>query len=240
MDLDIFNKLINNAKENEHVQNFMKELTNYIENNGKENVISQHNKYSDYWDCQRFMEYNVAANIGISRWGADVKYRDKLDKAVDDSILKLAEKEGTLYRKQFTANGPTNNPTYNVERFENGNIEHIILSKDEVPSGFDDEDIIFQYKDDGSIEVRADLKKEAVEIASEDVKYLKSEENERASDYKREGHVYMAVEDDGYIFLKDLTEKRDYVLEDIDFVVDCYQGDGKYRVIDCQYQKIDE
>ena len=50
----------------------------------------------------------------------------------------------------------------------------------------------------------------------------------------------MAVEDDGYIFLKDLTEKRDYVLEDIDFVVDCYQGDGKYKVSNGQYQKIDE
>ena len=80
MDLDIFNKLINNAKENEHVQNFMKELTSYIEKNGKQNVISQHNKYSDYWDCKRFMEYDVAANIGISRWGADVKYRDNWTK----------------------------------------------------------------------------------------------------------------------------------------------------------------
>ena len=74
----------------------------------------------------------------------------------------------------------------------------------------------------------------------ENVKHLKTQENEKALDYKKEGHIYEAIEDDGYIFLKDLTEKRDYVLEDIDFVVNCYEGDGKYKVIEGEYTKIQE
>ena len=42
------------------------------------------------------------------------------------------------------------------------------------------------------------------------------------------------------MFLKDLTEKRDYVFEDIDFVVDCYEGEGRYQVVNGKYKKIGE
>lgn len=240
MDLEIFNNLINNVRESDFVQKFMKELSNFIENNCKLNEINQPTKYSKYWDYQNFMEDNVAASIGISRWSADIRYRDELSDAIDNSILKLAEKEGTLYRKQFMANGPTYNPTYSIDKFEDGKIEHLILPADKVPKGFENEDIIFQYKSDGSTKVRTDLKERAVKLAGESAEYLKVKENERTIDYKREGHIYKAVEEDGYIFLKDLTEERNYVLEDIDFVVDCYQGDGKYQVIDGEYKKINE
>ncbi len=236
MDLEFFNNIINNIKESDFVQNFIKELSNLMENS----VNSQASKYSDYWDGQKFMEDNVAANIGISRWNADITYHDELSKAIDDSMLKLAEQEGALYRKQFKPNGPIDNQTYSVDKFENGRIEHLILTKDKVPSGFENEDIIFKYKADGSPEVREDLKEEAIKLASDKLEYLKTQENEKALDYKREGHVYQAVENDGYIFLKDLTEKRDYVFEDIDFVVDCYEGDGKYQVIDGSYKKISD
>ena len=243
MDLDFFKNLENNFRNLEVKElrdKFINELSNFIEDNSRTNMINETNKYSKYWDYQNFMEDNVAAGIGISRWSADIKYRDELSDAIDESILKLSESEGTLYRKQFMANGPTYNPTYSIDKFENGEIEHLILSRDKVPKGFENEDIIFQYKSDGSTKVRADLKEKAVKLASESTEYLKAEENERTADYKKEGHIYKAIEDDGYIFLKDLTEPREYILEDIDFAVDCYQGEGKYQVIDGEYKKISE
>jgi len=239
LDLEIFNNLINNVKESDFVQNFIKELSKFLENNNS-NMINDTNKYSKYWDYQNFMEDNVAANIGISRWSADIRYRDELSDAIDESILKLSESEGTLYRKQFMANGPTDNPTYSIDKYENGEIEHLILPSDKVPRGFENEDIIFQYKEDGTVKIRNDLKQKAIELATKNVEYLKEKENEITSDYKREGHIYKAIENDGYIFLKDLTEKRDYVLEDIDFVVDCYKGEGKYQVFNGVYKKISE
>jgi len=238
LNLESFNNLINNVKESDFVKNFMKELNNFIENNCKSNEGKQFSKYSKYWDCQKYMEDNVAANIGISRWSADIRYRDELTESVEKSLLKVAEKEGALYRKQFMANGSTDNPTYSIDKFENGKIEHLVLSGDKVPKGFENEDIIFQYKADGSIKVRTDLKEEAVKLASKSAEYLKLKENEKTADYKKEGHIYKVLEDVGYIFLKDLTKKRDFVLEDIDFIVDCYQGDGKYQVIDGEYKKI--
>lgn len=235
MNLEFINKLVNNVKENDLVQNFINELSSFIENNN-----NQSTKYSKYWEYQNFMEDNVAATIGISRWSADIRYSKELSEAIDNSILELAEKEGLLYRKKFMANGPTDNPTYSIDKFENGKIEHLILPGDKVPKGFDNQDIIFQYRNDGTTKVREDLKEEAVKLASKNVEDLKVKENEKTTDYKREGHIYHAFENDGYIFLKDITEKRDYLIEDIDFVIDCYQGEGKYQVIDGEYKKIND
>lgn len=222
------------------VNKFISELKEYFENNGNKNVIdtNKENKYSKYWDYQNFMEDNVAANIGISRWSADIKYRDELSDAIDNSILELAEKEGTLYRKQFIANGPTDNPTYSIDKFENGKIEHLIMSGDKVPKGFENEDIIFQYKADGSIKVRTDLKEEVINLASKKTVDLKEQENKRNSEYKKEGYIYEAFEDDGYIFLNNITEEREFSIEDIDFAIYNYKGDGKYQVINGEYKKI--
>ena len=213
------------------INEFMEELKEYLEkgdNRNSMNVVNQ-NKYSNYWDYQNFIEDNVSANIGLSRWGTDITYNDKLNKAVDDSILELSEKEGTLYRKQFTANGSANG----------GEITHISISEDKVPKAFQNKDIIFQFDENGDIKVRTDLKEKVVNLASEKSSELKEMERKRNNEYKKEGHIYEAFEDDGYIFLNDITEKRKNSIEDIDFVVDNYNGEGKYQVINGEYKKID-
>ena len=64
-------------------------------------------------------------------------------------------------------------------------------------------------------------------------------ESKRNNEYKKEGHIYEVIEDDGYIFLNDITEERDFSIEDIDFIVDSYNGEGKYQVINGEYKKID-
>ena len=223
------------------INEFMEELKEYLEkgdNTNSMNVVNQ-NKYSNYWNYQNFIEDNVSANIGLSRWGTDITYNDKLNKAVDDSILELSEKEGTLYRKQFTANGAANGGFYNVDKFENGEITHIRISEDKVPKTFQNKDIIFQFNENGDIKVRTDLKEKVVKLASEKSSDLKEVESERNNKYKKEGHIYEAFEDDGYIFLNDITEKRKNSIEDIDFVVDNYNGEGKYQVINGEYKKID-
>lgn len=232
MNLEILGNLINKAQKSDLLQNFIEDLNNFLEKNNNTN------KYSKYWNEQKFLEDNVSATIGISRRANDITYKKELSQAVDESILELAQKEGTLYRKKFKPNGPTNNPIYKVDKFENGKIEHLFFPSDKVPKGFDNNDIIFQYKEDGTIKIRMDLKEKIVQEASKKAEYLKEKENEKALDYKKDGHVYSVLEDDGYIYLKDLTEEREYILEDIDFIVDCYQGEGKYKVINGEYKKV--
>ena len=226
---------------NKEFANFVSNFTNELQNNLKNNKLSNiENKYSDYWQYQNFMEDKVAASIGLSRWGADITYHDNLDKAVDDSILELSTKEGALYRKQFSANGSASGGFYNIDKFENGKITHTKIPKSTIPDEFENEDLIFQYKDDGILKIRDDLKEDAINLATQKTKKLRDKEKKTNEDFKKEGHVYEAFEDDGYIFLNDLTEKRNFSIEDIDFVVDNYQGDGKYKVINGKYEKIDE
>lgn len=240
MDLEFLNNIKNNIKESNIGKDFLNELTNFFKDNKDKFISGNNSKYDEYWNYQKNIDEIVSAKIGISKWSTDIRYHKELNKVIEDSILELSETEGTLYRKKFSANGPINNQTYNIDKFENGKVEHLILSSNEVLKGYDKDDIIFQYKNDGKILVRHDLNEKIVEIASEEAKFLKEEENKKALDYKREGHIYQAIEDDGYIFLKDLSQKREYVFEDIDFVVEHYVGEGKYQVINNEYKKIDE
>lgn len=138
------------------------------------------------------------------------------------------------------ANGSEVGMVYNIEKFENGKIENIRILYEDIPNAYKDEDIIFQYKKDGSVQVRTDLKNEIINMTSQICEDIKIKENEKAKDFKIEGHIYEAFEDDGYIFLNDLTEKRDFSIEDIDFIVDNYEGEGRYKVIDGNYKKIED
>ena len=220
---------------------YINELKDYLEKGDNKNMVNvdKENKYSNYWECQNFIEDNVSAKIGLSRFGNDITYSDDLSKAVDDSILKISKKEGTLYRKQFMWNGSDNGGFYNVDKFENGKITQITIPRSAIPSEFENKDIIFQYKKDGTIKIREDLKEKAINLTSDRLKNLKEKETNRNNEFKQEGHIYDAFEDDGYVFLNDLTEERDFSIEDIDFVVDNYEGDGKYQVINGEYEKID-
>ena len=223
------------------VSNFINELKDYLEKGDDRNImnLTNQNKYNNYWKYQNFMEDNVSAKIGLSRWGNDITYHDELSKAVDDSIIEIAENEDTLYRKQFMSNGSNNGGFYNIDKFENGKITNLTIPKSIIPSEFANKDIIFQYNDNGTIKVRDDLKEKAINLASQKVKNLRDKEQEINAEFKKEGHIYEAIEDDGYIFLKDITEERDFSIEDIDFVVDNYKGEGKYQVTNGEYKKID-
>ena len=194
MGLELLNDLANKIKKSNFVSEFVKELQNSFDNT---KIVD---KYSSYWKYQNFIEDNVAAKIGISRWGANFKYKDDLKKKVEEILLELS-KEGTIYRKKFTPNGPTDNPKFAVDKFENGQVENIIMNYNEVPSGYDDEDIIFSYGKDGQ-EIREPIKENVIKLASKSLEKIKEEEINMAEELKKEGHIYKAIEDDGYIFLK--------------------------------------
>ena len=232
--------LLENKTLSNFANSFINELKDYLEKGDNINNMNLvNNKYSNYWKYQNFMEDSVSARVGLSRSGNDITYYNELDKAVDDSILELSNKEGTLYRKQFISNGSNNGGFYNVDKFENGQMKQIKIPKNIIPSEFENKDIIFQYNQNGSIKIREDLKEDVINLASQKAEKLRDKEQERNAEFKKEEHIYEAFEDDGYIFLNDLTEKRDFSIEDIDFVVDNYQGEGKYQVINGEYKKID-
>ena len=171
MKLDFLNNIINNIKESDFVQNFMNELGEFLEQNNKiennnvsqnevpknNNILTENNnleninqtKYDKYWKYQNFIEDSVSKTIGLSRYANDVTYKNELADVTDESILKIAEKEGTLYRKQYPANGSINGNVFNIEKFENGKIEKLTIPANEIPVEYQNQDIIFQYIDNG-------------------------------------------------------------------------------------------
>ncbi len=237
MDLDFFKNLENKLKD-EKVKDFIDELKGFLENNNVVNEINKTSKYDSYWRYQNFLEDNVSASIGLSRYANDITYRDELSEAIDDSILELSSKKGTLYRKQFFPNGSDKGLVYDIEKFENGKKENLRVPYSKIPSQYENKDIIFEIKKDGSIKIREDIKKEVINLASKKCEELKVKEDEKANNFKEEGHIYKAIEDDGYIFLQDTTEEGKNIIEDIDFVVDNYEGDGKYQVVNGEYKII--
>ncbi len=229
---DFSNKsLSENLLSNKIISNFINELKEVFE---KKNLSN--NKYSDYWSSQKFIEDNVSCKIGISRYGANIIYSDEISKKINNSVLQISEKEGTLYRKKFPANSSSKGQFYNVEKFENGEITKVKIPKRMISKEFQDKDIIFKINQNGKIEIKEDIREKVVNLASKELVNLKQKEISKNNEYKKEGHIYEAFEDDGYIFLNDITEKRDFCIEDIDFIVNNYQGEGKYQVIDGEYQ----
>ena len=80
MGLELLNDLANKIKKSNFVSEFVKELQNSFDNT---KIVD---KYSSYWKYQNFIEDNVVAKIGISRWGANFKYKDDLKKKVEEIL----------------------------------------------------------------------------------------------------------------------------------------------------------
>ena len=185
--------LIQSKVVSDFVNNFINELKDYLEKGDNKNMITvvKENKYSNYWKYQNFMEDSVSARVGLSRYGNDITYYDELNRAVDDSILELTRKEGTLYRKQFMSNGSNNGGVYDIDKFENGQIIHLTIPKDTIPSELENKDLIFQYTNKGTIKIRDDLKEKAINLASQKAENLRDKEKKINAEFKKEGHIYI-------------------------------------------------
>ena len=260
MQLNLENSISKTKIANDNISNFINDLKKCLEKNTaistetkQYNFIDQSERYKDYWDYQNDLEDNVCAILGISRCDREEKYFDKLYKAVDESIFEIAKREGTAI---YIANGPQGSlqtspkgrnvikTVYDVTKYENGKIEDLkSMQIKGLPKTMDENgnyrNIILQINDKGKITVRDDLKSEIINLACEKCAVLKEQTIKEAKEYKKEGHLYEAYEDDGFIFLDDITESN-HIFEDIDFVVDNYKGEGTYKVIDGEYTKISD
>ena len=111
LNLYLFNNLLNNVKENKFVQNFMKELSDYIEKDSNELSNEKHNRKDDAGLKQENCLYQV---VGIDVDGAYLQNTDNncisketnisrelLNKIGNDSVLRF--KDGNyIYEEKLT------------------------------------------------------------------------------------------------------------------------------------------
>lgn len=179
MDLEIFNDLIKNVKENEKVQNFMKELGESLAkgvSNKVDNIIGNNQSILDKFQTENDIT---------------VEYRDKMTLERNNILQNYAEntnEKGEMYYIYDKANG-----NYLVSVCELGKASEVIkLSENELPenAGIDsvlrNENGKYVLDDVGSNCVKDQMIDKFNELLNEQTEIMK--------EHRIEGHVYEFVE----------------------------------------------
>lgn len=205
----------NGLKENDFVQNFINELSKYLENNlGKE--MTERTEMPIIEDI--LSKNNVTTgNENSIRW------------KFNDVVLEYAEQNfsnESMYfvqdsKKTYWSNNEEhyNNNVYSVLKVENNQIEEIEISKKDMPKEIGVNDV-FRLKEDKYI-----IEKFATEELQKEIKNMAEEiinkQNAKLDSYRKEGHLYMVSEELGdNRFLWDLTDAPEFEFEEVDIPKD--------------------
>lgn len=204
MNLDLVNDILKELKENDFVQDFINDLTSYLENKNEEKPILE----------EILSKNNITtANENSIRW------------KMDDVILDYAKenfKDETMYfvndnKKIVWKNNKKdyNNDILSILKVENNKIEEIGLEKSKLKEKLSINDVFKIENDEAIIDKIAtkELKDRILEMANEIIE----KQNNNLSNYKKEGHLYVVKEEIGNNrFLKDITEDKNTEFEEVD------------------------
>ncbi len=211
MNLDLVNDLFNNLKEKNLVQNFIKELSNYLEKNlstNPENPVA-----NNTWNNL------LAENLEIDNKKIILKYRNEmlLERAniLQNYALKTKDKGEMYYIYAVNSN---NSNSFNLCICESGKNHQVITkSKEELPedvtlgSVLRKNDMDFVLDQEGTKCVETEINRMIKEKIEEQHEYLDSK--------RVEGHIYEADEKySGRIWLYDLNNKEGVGIEGIEEV----------------------
>ena len=234
MNLDLINDLFNNVKENKFVQNFIKELSNYLEKNLINNteISGEDNTWNNL----------LADNLEIGNKKIISKYKDEmlLERAniLQNYALKTRDK-GEMYYIYDIADGKNE---YNLCICEPSKSHEVITKKiEDLPEGASLGSVLRKKGEDFILE-KEDTR--VIENQINDMIKEKIKEQDQYLDSKRiEGHIYEADEKySGRIWLYDLNNKDSGSMEgieEIEFPKNLYETgkkgdkfiyqDGKYQ-----------
>ena len=200
MNLDLVNNLWNNLKENQFVQNFIKELSNYLEKNLTHNT--EISGVDNTWNNL------LSDNLEIGNKKIISKYKDEMlierTNILQNYALKTKNK-GEMYYIYDIGSNDTN--TYNLCICEPNNSHKVITKKiEDLPESASLGSVLRKQGEDFILE------KEDTEIIEKQINNMikkKIREQDQYLDSKRiEGHIYEVDEKySGRIWLYDLNNK---------------------------------
>jgi hypothetical protein len=231
LSLDLSNDLFNNLRENKVVQNFIKDLSSYLKNNGIQN------------DEKPIIE-QILNNNNVSTGNSNaIRFKE------EETIIKYAKdncNNETIYfvkdnKKTYWSNNQRHQDDnyYTVLKVDNGEIEKMNISKDEMPKEIKVNDVLKiengKYIKDEIL--TTELKEAIIDMANE----ILNKQNTNLDTYRKEDHVYVVTEEVGENrFLKDLTENSDKEFEEVNLPKDLLEkavegtilkySNGKYEV----------
>lgn len=224
MNLDFVNNLFNNLKENKVAIDFMNELSDYLENNGWNNLL--------------------ADDLTINDTKIISKYKDNMLKERSNILQDYAEntkEAGEMYYIYNVSENEKN--SYNISKTDK-NHKILTLSIDELPKGTQLGSVLRKQGDKFILDANATriVGKRINEMIEEQIK----KQNQFLKDKRIDGHMYEVEEkDNGRIWLYDLNNIEGGGIEEfeeIEFPKDLYQmskkGD-KFLYKDGGYQKVE-
>jgi len=194
------------------VQNFINELSEYLENNlGKERkempiiekILSKNKLTTANENSIRWKFEDVILNYARKNFGNDAMYFVKDNKKVYWSNNKRHYK----------------NDVYTVLKIENNQIEEMGISKKDMPENIGVNDV-FAIKDNEYVIDNLSTKELQEEITNM-AKQIIDKQNDNLEKYRKEGHLYKVSEELGNNrFLWDLTDKPNFEFEEVDIPKD--------------------
>lgn len=224
MNLDFVNNLFNNLKENKVAIDFMNELSDYLENNGWNNLL--------------------ADDLTINDTKIISKYKDNMLKERANILQDYAEntkEAGEMYYIYNVSENEKN--SYNISKTDKSH-KILTLSIDELPKGTQLGSVLRKQGDKFILDANATriVGKRINEMIEEQIK----KQNQFLKDKRIDGHMYEVEEkDNGRIWLYDLNNIEGGGIEEfeeIEFPKNLYQmskrGD-KFLYKDGGYQKVE-
>lgn len=224
MNLDFVNNLFNNLKENKLAIDFMNELSDYLENNGWNNLL--------------------ADDLTINDTKIISKYKDNMLKERANILQDYAEntkEAGEMYYIYNVSENEKN--SYNISKTDKSH-KILTLSIDELPKGTQLGSVLRKQGDKFILDANATriVGKRINEMIEEQIK----KQNQFLQDKRIDGHMYEVEEkDNGGIWLYDLNNIEGGGIEEfeeIEFPKNLYQmskrGD-KFLYKDGEYQKVE-
>lgn len=224
MNLDFVNNLFNNLKENKVAIDFMNELSDYLENNGWNNLL--------------------ADDLTINDTKIISKYKDNMLKERSNILQDYAEntkEAGEMYYIYNVSENEKN--SYNISKTDKSH-KILTLSIDELPKGTQLGSVLRKQGDKFILDANATriVGKRINEMIEEQIK----KQNQFLKDKRIDGHMYEVEEkDNGRIWLYDLNNIEGGGIdefEEIEFPKNLYQmskkGD-KFLYKDGEYQKVE-
>lgn len=219
MNLDLFNNLGKSIKESNIIQNFVKELGEFLENNLERN------------------DESLVQNILNGRT-LTTKYRDKINVQRHEMINNYSKEHSKEFYYVYSKRSDN---TYGVVRHKNGETgSNIGIKGSELPKGAGVDCVL--RAENGKFVLDKDATKEIQQELTEMINKLLEEQENRLKEQRVEGHIYEFVEKSGNaVLLTDVTKDTRECFEEINFPSELLKGvkqGDKFQYINGEYKNI--
>lgn len=216
MKLDLVNEVFNNLKENKFVQNFINELSNYLENNQKNNLTFKNEGIPIIEDILSKDNLTTGNQNSIICKENDVILKYANQNFNNDSMYFVKDSKKAYWldnKEQY------NKDVYTVLKVKNDEIEEIEINKKDMPKDIGVNNV-FRIEN-GNYVLDSIATEELQEEITNMAKELINKQNVNLEKYRKEGHLYVVTEELGNNrFLCDLTEKSKIEFEEVNIPKD--------------------